>query len=112
MNLLTVFVNNEPVFEYDKNTPLEDNKLAFMDDMERDMGRGIRMQGEMIDAPDNAQRARFVVLNMIKALQRDNQAIVQASCAYLANRMPGLIEVHANDGEGRIDIELVEQTLK
>ena len=109
MNLLTVFVNCEPVFEYDKNTPLEDSKLTYLDDMDRGMDRGIRMQGEMIDSPDNTQRARFVVLNMIKALQQDKQAIVQASCAYLANRIPGLTEVHANDAEGRIDIELVEQ---
>ena len=111
MNLLTVFVNNEPVFEYDKNTTLEDNKLAFLDDMDRGMDRGMRMQGEMIDSPDNTQRAKFVVLNMIKALQQEKQEIVQASCAYLASRMPRLTEVHANDAEGRIDIELVEQTL-
>ena len=109
MNQLSIFVNDKLVFEYDKNTPLEDNKLAFLDDMDRGMDRGMRMQGEMIDNPDNAQRAKFVVLNMIKALQQDNQAIVQSSCAYLAKRMPELIEVHANDGDGRIDIELVEQ---
>jgi hypothetical protein len=111
MNQLTIFVNDNPVFEYDKSTPLEDSKLEFLDDMDRGMDRGMRIQGEMIDNPDNAQRAKFVILNMIKALQQDNQAIVQSSCAYLAMRMPGLTEVHANDGEGRIDIELVEQAL-
>ena len=33
---------------------------------------------------------------------------MSASCAYLTQRMPALIEVHANDDESEIKVEFME----
>jgi len=111
MNNLTLYVNDQTVFECNREMSIEADKLAFLDKMDSDMRRGIKIQGELISDPDIQQRAKFIVMNLMKALQQDNQAVIQASCAYLVNRLPGLVEVQVNDVGNKIDIELVEEQL-
>lgn len=77
--------------------------------MNRDMQRSFKIKGELVANPDSPQRATFVAMNLIKALQQDNKAIIFSSCAYLSNQLPSLREVHANDGEGTVNIDLVEE---
>lgn len=72
------------------------------------MDRGIKIQGELINSPDARQRATFVVMNLLKALRQENETVMSASCAYLTQRMPALIEVHANDDEAGIKVEFIE----
>lgn len=109
VNKLAVLVNNEQVFEFDRDLAFDEEKLAFFDRMDADMDKGIRIHGELIVAPDSKQRARFVVMNLIKALQQDNQAVISVSCAFLLHRFPALIEIQANDNGDSINIELVEE---
>jgi len=105
--MLTVFINNEIVFEFDKNLSLEDMQLTFLDRMDADMDKGIKIRGELLKQPDSQQRTIFVAMNLIKALQQDHDAAKTASCAYLVNRHPDLLEVHANEQGGAGDIDFV-----
>ncbi|WP_126454387.1 hypothetical protein [Sulfuriflexus mobilis] len=109
MKRLTIFINDLAVYEYDRDTALDEWQQAFLEKMDSDMGRGFTIQGELIAHPDSQQRARFVVMNLIKALQQENEAAISVSCAYLSTRLPGLVEVHANDHEGTVKIELLEE---
>ena len=109
MKKLTIYVNDQVAYDYDKETALEDEQLVFFDKMDSDMARGIKIQGELIANPNNSQRATFVAMNLIRALQQDNEAIISASCAYLVNRLPTLIKVHARDIGNTVNIELVEE---
>jgi len=109
MNKLAVLINNEIVFEFDRELSFADQQLAFFDKMDTDMDSGIKIDGELLANPDSQQRASFVVMNLIKALQQDNEAVITASCAYLANRFPQLIEVHANDHGKSVKIELIDE---
>jgi hypothetical protein len=109
MKPLTIFVNDQVAFEYDKEAAVDDQKLAFFEKMDADMNRGIKIQGEFIADPNAKQRATFVAMNLIRALKQDNQAIILASCAYLANRLPALIEVHVRDSGNTVNVELVEE---
>jgi hypothetical protein len=109
MKKITIFVNNQAVYEYDRETIFEERQLEFFDKMDIDMERGIKIHSELITNPDSKQRAKFVVMNLIKALQQDNPAIISASCAYLANRLPALFEVHVNEHGITVNIELVEE---
>lgn len=109
MNKLAVVVNNEVVFEFDREISFEDQQMAFLDRMDSDMDSGIKIKGELLVNPDARQRATFIVMNLIKALQQDNEAVISASCAYLVNRHPALIEVHANDHGDAVKIELIEE---
>ena len=108
MNKLTVLVNEEVVFEFDRDMEFTDEQLGFLRGMDTDMDNGIKIDGELIVKPDSTQRATFVSMNLIKGLQQENEAIIQASCAYLVNRYPALIEVHVNDDGDAVKIELIE----
>lgn len=109
MNQLTIFLNNDPVFEFDRETSFADEQLAFLDTMDSDMDKGIKVYGELLSNPDSKQRATFVVMNFIKALQQESDSVIMASCAYLTNRFPLLIEVHATNDDKTVKVELIEE---
>ena len=96
------------MFEFDRGLSCEDQQLAFLDSMDADMDSGIRIRGELLVNPDKQQRATFVVMNLVKELQQGNDAAISASCAWLANRLPALREVHANDAADTVRVELIE----
>jgi hypothetical protein len=108
MRKLVVLINNEVVFDYDREISFAEEQLAFLDKMDNDMDKGIKIHGELLTNPDRQQRATFVVMNLIKALQQENDAVKMSSCAYLINRFPQLSEVHANDCDNTVKIELIE----
>jgi hypothetical protein len=108
MNSLSVFINEQLVYEYDRSTVLDDKQQAFLDQMDIDMGRGFRVSGEQILEPDRKQRATFVAMNLVRALKQDDDAKIAVSCAYLSNRLSNTIEVHAMDQGKRINIEFIE----
>lgn len=108
MNVLSIFTNDQLVFEYDRTAILDDRQLEFLDKMDADMDRGIKMHGELIAKPDSRQKATFIALNLVKALQQEEQARIRVSCAYLSMRLPYAVEVHARDQGDRIAIEFVE----
>lgn len=110
MNKLTFFINKEVVYEYDKSTVTDEEQLTFLDKMDADMGVGIKIHGKLITSPDNEQRVRFVVMNLIKALQQENSAIITASFAYLVNRRLELDQIHVNDGVEMINIEFINKS--
>ena len=110
MNKLKVFINNEIVFEFDREISLEDQHLTFLDKMDADMKSGIKIHGELLSKPDGHQRATFVAMNLIKAFQQNNDAVISASCTYLVNQNSDLQEVHANDQYGVVNIEFVKQS--
>lgn len=45
MGFLEIIINDQLAFEYDRSKVLDDRQLAFMEQMDRDMDRGIRMYG-------------------------------------------------------------------
>lgn len=109
MKVLTIFANDEIVYEYEKRAKPDERQIAFFDKMDGDMNRGIKIHGEFIPDPDIKQRATFVAMNLLKALKQENEAIIAASCAYLTHRLPALIEVRAMDQGKTVAIELVEE---
>lgn len=109
MGLLNIIINDQLAFKYDRSTVLDDKQLAFIEQMDRDMDRGIRMYGELITEPNSKQKASFVAMNLVKGLQQEDNARIEVSCAYLSNRLPHVVEVHARDLDGRVNIEFVEE---
>ena len=111
MKMLTIFANDQFAYEVDRDKTFTDEQLSFLDDMDRSMDRGIKLYGELIPQPDSQQRASFVSMNLLKALQQENEAIASASGAYMVSRYPDLAEVHAKDEGGRVVIELVKESV-
>jgi hypothetical protein len=107
MTHLNILINDQLAFEYDRSEVLDDQQLQFIERMDRDMDGGIRMYGELMAEPDAEQKARFVAMNLIKSLRQEDHARIAASCAYLSHQLPPIVEVHARDQDGRVNIEFV-----
>lgn len=104
---LTVVVDGQPHLEYDRNTPLPERQLRYLDRMDEKMDQGISLGGETVSGPDALQRAQFVALHLLDAMRDGEDGLIAASCAYLANRLPDLHQVRLNQtGEG-VSAELV-----
>lgn len=108
MNQLSVLINEQLAFEYERSTVFEDKQLEYLDRMDADMDRGLKIHGELITEPDRKEKATFVAMNLLKVLQQEDHARIRVSCAYLSSRLPHVVEVPAKDQGNRIDIEFVE----
>ncbi|MFW2439821.1 MAG: hypothetical protein ACN4GR_10655 [Arenicellales bacterium] len=46
--MLTIFANDQFVYEVDRDKTLTDEQFSFLDDIDRSMDRGIKLYGELI----------------------------------------------------------------
>ena len=106
--MLEIIVNEESVYEYDAGGTLSQQQLDFIDQMDRDMDKGIKIDGELFKSPTIDQRLQFVALNLLRALQQEDYARMQVACAYMTHRRESLSSViYSRDDEGLV-IELVD----
>lgn len=103
---LTVVVNGDSVLEYNRGKELPVHQQSYLDGMDAQMDVGVILGGQTVQAPDQLQRAQFVAVHLVEALQLGNEPLAAASCAYLATRLPGLKQIKAelNDAEIRVDL--------
>jgi len=105
--VLTVLIDNQSQLTFDRSRTLQDKQLVYLDRMDAQMDDGLQLEDTRIEQPDALQRAQFVAVHLIEALQQGNEALVAASCAYLAQRLPDLKQVKALLVEGGFSVELV-----
>jgi hypothetical protein len=105
--VLTILIDNQSQLTFDRSRPLSDKQLAYLDRMDTQMDEGLQLEDARIEQPDALQRAQFVAVHLIEAMQQGNEALVAASCAYLARRLPDLKQVKALLVEGGFSVELV-----
>jgi hypothetical protein len=105
--MLTVVIDGQPHLEYDRGKPLSGHQLVSLDRMDQKMDQGIVLGGRPLESPDRTQRAQFVALHLLEAMQAGDEALIAASCAYLANRLPDLQQVKARLAGGAVSAELV-----
>ena len=104
---LYVYVNGEILLEYDKSTRLPGKQRQYLEGMDLDMDNGIELDGETINSPDTMQRARYVAMGLLFGIHTNEQSIVSATCAYLANRVPELEQIRATEQGNDIELELI-----
>jgi hypothetical protein len=75
--------------------------------MDLDMDEGFEIEGEQISSPDTMQRAKYVAMSMIMALQAGNEDMAKTMCAYLAHRLPDLKQVRAIDNGTEVEMDLL-----
>jgi hypothetical protein len=106
-NILAIVINGESQIEYDRNKPLPEQQLKFLDKMDNDMDRGVVLGGVQIDSPSDLQRAQFVALQLVDAIQADNEQVAAAMVAYLANRIPELKQLRATRTQEDVTFDFV-----
>lgn len=104
---LLILRNGTTVLEYDRNIRLPGHQRQFLDKMDADMSTGIKLAGQAIQEPDPIQRAQFVAVQLMSALQQDEEGLIAATCAYLANRYPEMRKVVATEQGDNISLDLV-----
>lgn len=104
---LVILLNGESQLQYDRSKPLLDQQREFLDKMDNELQRGITINNENIDRPDLKQRAQFVALNLINAIQSSEEQKAAAMCTYLAVFLPDLKQVKAEQHDEGMVIDLV-----
>lgn len=94
--LMAVVVNGQAVIEYDRNKSLSAQQQHYLQRMDEQMDSGLQLGTDFIAHPDQQQRAQFVTTQLFEALQQDNDQLIAAMCAYLAMRLPELLQVKAD----------------
>ena len=106
-NKLVVVINGQAVIEYDRNKRLPGHQREFLDKMDMDMQAGIELGGERIANPDLQSRAKYVAIHLINAIVNEHDSMIAATCAYLANRLPDLKQIKANEQNEEFSFDLV-----
>lgn len=100
-NMMAVLINGIAQIEFDRDKPLNDYQLTYLDEMDKKMDGGIDIDGELVSSPELHQKIQFVTANMISAIKADNEAMTSALCSYLATRLPDLKQIKiTEEGEG------------
>ena len=104
---LVVQVNGVALIEYDREKKLSNFQLDSLDLMEKKLDQGIELGNTRIAKPNLEQKIEFVAANLISAVINDEEVLSAASCAYVANALPGLKQIKAVEKNGEIYIELI-----
>jgi hypothetical protein len=104
---LVIVADGQSQLEYDRQKRLPDDQRAYLDRMDVRMDAGIRLGENDISYPDQLQRAQFVALQLIQAIEGGQEGLAAATCAYLANRVPELRQVRVETRDGKRSVDLV-----
>ena len=104
---LYIELNGASVIEYDRNIRLPGHQRTFLDRMDEDMAEGFELSGQTIDDPNPVQKAQFVAIQLLNAMQQNEEGLIAATCAYLANRYPEMRKVVASEQGDNVSLDLV-----
>ncbi len=104
---LVVTLDGMSQLEYRRSTALAEHQLQYIDLLDQRMDGGIELNGRRIEAPNALQRAQFIALQLLNAVQDGNEQVAAATCAYLANRIPDLKQVQATTRGGMLSFDLI-----
>ena len=105
--MLEIVINGETVLSLDSAMRFPGHQRQFMDTMDLDMDEGIELEGHFIEKPDEIDRAKYVAMNLVLAVQAKNDEMTNAMCAYLVKRQPDLKQVRANENGDSVEMDLI-----
>ncbi len=107
MSMLAVVVNDQLMLEYNRDIPLDDNKLNYINSLDKKFDQGIELEGEKLSNPNVQQRAQFISLSLMEGIMYKDDKMASASLAWLALRLPDLKQVVAQVDHNGTKFELV-----
>lgn len=106
-NIFAVLLNGIAQLEYDRDKPLTEYQVAYLDSMDEKMDSGINIDNTEIKSPDLNQKVQFVAANLLNAMNSNNAGMSSALCSYIATRLPDLKQIKIMDVDGEVTIDLV-----
>lgn len=104
---LVIVLNGESQMQYDRRTPLPEHQREFLNKMDMELQKGIKINEQYIEHPHLLQRAQFVALNLVQSIQDNEEQKAAAMCAFLAVFLPDLKQVKAELNTQGVFIDLV-----
>lgn len=113
-------LDESEVLTYDRSQILPVQQKDYLDNMDKEMDKGIVLVDHLIEQPDLQQKTQFVALNCVNALLQNNDQVAIIMFSYLVDRMPDLKQAKArtkskttdSQSNQRIGIEFVFDELK
>lgn len=109
-------MDGQEVLTYDRSVALPHKQQVYLDDMDKKMAAGFELSGDIITNPDQQQKAQFVALNLVNALQQEDDQMAIILFTYLVNRLSDLKQVKAkiqDMGSGqKIGVEFIFDEVK
>ncbi len=102
-----VVLNKNKVLEYHRNRPLNDKQIDDLNKTDCKLSLGIQLGDQIIEHPTDSDKAVFMSIRLVEALNEDKDPIVAISCAYLATRFPLLKQLRATNDDHQISVELI-----
>ena len=104
---MVVVIDGLSQLEYDRARPLPEQQQMALDRMDRKMDQGIELPAGHLESPNALQRAQFVALQLVQAVEDGNETMAAATCAYLAVRVPELQQVKAEHQPTGLHLDLI-----
>jgi len=104
---LVVVIDNEVQVEYDREKELPPHQIEYLEKMDAKMDQGIPQGSGHIFSPNPEKKAEFIANQLVSALKSNNEQLAAATLAWLANRIPDLQQVVAEDKDGQTEIRLI-----
>lgn len=104
---MVLVVNGEVKIEYDRTKPLAGLQRRFLEKMDADMDGGFKIEGTHIDSPNKMQRVQFVSNHVVNAYFSEQDELIAAGCAYIANHTPELKQIRVDTTDTIHNISLI-----
>jgi len=104
---LSVILNGNKIYEYEKTTRQPGKKREFLDNMDLDMDEGLELDGDFIRSPDKMQRAQYVAMSLLLGIKMNNDGLKSVTCGYLVTRLPELNQIRAIEEGEELTMDLI-----
>ena len=104
---IEVSVNNQVLLQFERQPRLAGKQRQFLDHMDADMDQGIDLAGQPCPQPTDFQKAQYVAMQLIQALDAKDEGLVGACCSYLGHRQEKLRLIKTLMHKDSIQMELV-----
>src|SRR5690606_22761118 len=101
-----IIQDGEPLLRFECGTSLPALQRRQLEQLDLRLDQGIELEGEVIARPDLGQRVRFVLGQLLRALQRDEDVAVRGLCTWLGQRVPDLAAIHIHTRAEHLEVEL------
>ncbi len=109
-------LEGQEVLTYDRAIALSGDQKAYLEDMDKTLEEGFVLAGQKLEQPTLEQKTQFVAINLVQALQKQEDKTAIILFSYLVDRMPDLKQAKARVKETRsgnkIGVEFVFDEIK
>lgn len=103
---LVIYCDGAERYRFDKRDGLARMQFAYVQRLDADMDRGIELDGERVLCPDLPQRTRFVIGQLLHAVNSNDSRTLGLLCRWLAQHVPALDAIRIADSGDEVDVEL------